>query len=94
MLAHFMAACEEPGVLLFPVHRKVCDFTNVRDDQTLLTSDEAAQLLGVSGQTVRRYITAGRLEVVRKVGKARLVHRSDVEALERPRRGRPRKGAA
>jgi excisionase family DNA binding protein len=57
----------------------------------LVTADEAGELLGITGGTVRRYIRAGHLEVIRRVGKTQLLRLEDVEAFDRPPRGRPRK---
>lgn len=63
------------------------------DGHDLMTADQAAQLLGLTAGTLRRYIRSGQLEVITRIGKAQLVRRTDVEALERRGRGRPRKEA-
>jgi len=46
---------------------------NMDTQTTIYTVDEAARLLGVSGQTIRNYLADGRLRPVEVVGKATLV---------------------
>lgn len=46
-----------------------------------LTTDDAAELLGVSPGRVRQFVTDGRLEVAEKVGHINLFDREKVEKL-------------
>jgi len=54
-------------------------------DTVLLLASEAARLLGVSVDTVRRYARTGRLPVVRTAGGVRLFSREDLDRLLRQR---------
>jgi excisionase family DNA binding protein len=54
-----------------------------------LTVNEAGDLKGVSGSRIRQFISEGRLDSI-KVGNLRLVKKTDVEALEIGRTGRPK----
>jgi excisionase family DNA binding protein len=56
----------------------------------LMTTAEAAALLGVTDSRVRQYIMDGRLREARRIGGAIMLERRDVEALVRLPRGRPR----
>lgn len=47
----------------------------------LITSGDAARILGASTKTVRRWAESGHLPVVRTPGGHRRFRRSDVEAL-------------
>jgi len=62
--------------------------------ETLLTTGEAAKILGVSHSTVRGYIRRGVLPVARRVtNRLLLVDRTEVERIKAnpPQVGRPRK---
>lgn len=59
---------------------------------TMLTPQEAAEVIGVSRVRVYQLITAGRLPVERH-GVLMLIHRDDALALERRPVGRPKKSA-
>lgn len=50
----------------------------------LLTPGEAAELLGVSGETLRRWADDSKVRHVRLPSGRRLFHRSDIEALLTP----------
>jgi len=50
----------------------------------LITVGEAADLLGVSSKTVRRWADAGHLTVVRTPGNQRRLRRSETRALLQP----------
>ena len=59
------------------------------DERDTLTIGEAAQALGVSADTLRRWDRAGRVRTVRDARNRRLVPRAEVERLSRrPRRHR------
>jgi excisionase family DNA binding protein len=58
----------------------------------LITTSDAANLLGVSSSRVRQFILDKRLDSV-KIGRDQLLKQSDVEAFSskpRPRTGRPK----
>ena len=58
----------------------------------LITTSDAANLLGVSSSRVRQFILEERLNSV-KIGRDQLLKQSDVEAFAskpRPRTGRPK----
>ncbi len=60
----------------------------------LLTTREAARLLGKAPRTIRGYITSGRLPVARQVNpRLVLVRRGDVERLRTPPPPAPRRTA-
>lgn len=54
-----------------------------------LTVTQAAHLLGVSVQQVRRLIAAGKLRATR-FGKAHVIRRADLDRIEYGKPGRPR----
>ena len=56
--------------------------------QPLLTN-EAAQLLGVSPETVRQWERTGRLPAMKTLGGVRLFNRCDVERLAQSRGAKP-----
>lgn len=58
----------------------------------MLTTTEAADLMGITPRRVRALISAGRLPA-KKVGRDWQIRRSDARTLER-RPGRPRKEVA
>jgi excisionase family DNA binding protein len=61
------------------------------DLETPLTVERAAEILGVSHMSVRRYMRDGRLPV-RRLGREYLLYPSDLRGLIRPVMGRrPRK---
>jgi len=64
----------------------------ISGDGDLLRLGQAAEILGVSPDTVRRWIKSGRLQAERTGGGQRVVTRSDVARLaaERRRAGRDR----
>ncbi len=62
--------------------------------QDLVTSGEAATLLGVADKTVRRWANSGHLPVVRTPGGHRRFRRSDVENLLRIPTPEPTKAAS
>ncbi len=58
----------------------------------LLTTGDAARILGVSADSVRVYERAGRLAATRTAGGVRLFTREDVERLAGERAGREKGG--
>ncbi len=54
------------------------------DTSEYMAVDDAADLLGLNPRQVHRYAVDGKLRALH-VGKRRLVHRGDVEALHRER---------
>jgi len=56
------------------------------DGEKLLTIPKAADYLGVSHMTIRRYIDAGRLHPI-KPGRDYLIERDELVALQRPKPG-------
>jgi len=56
----------------------------------LVTIPEAATLLGVKPTTVRFYIRAGRLAVVRKIGRSNLLSERAVRTFQNTPRGWPK----
>jgi len=59
--------------------------------EQLLTSAEAAEILGVKPETIRKYVSVGILVSTKRAGR-NFFHLQAVESLkDRPRRGRPRK---
>jgi len=54
-----------------------------------LTTDQAGQILGVSGRRVRALIKAGRLPAV-KFGKAWMINKRDLKKVAVRKPGRPR----
>lgn len=54
-----------------------------------LTVNEAAELAGISGSRIRQFIVEGRLASI-KVGNLRLIKKTDLEALELKKNGRPK----
>jgi excisionase family DNA binding protein len=59
------------------------------DGDDLLTIPKAADLLGVSHMTIRRYIKAGHLHPIQP-GRDYLIQRDELEQFKKPRPGRPR----
>ena len=59
-------------------------------EDELLTVEKAADKLGVSHMTVRRYMNQGRLPK-RKLGREYVLYLSDLKRLDRPPMGRPRR---
>lgn len=57
-----------------------------------LTTDDAAELLGVSPGRVRQYVAEGRLPVT-KFGNTNLIRPGDLAAFERNPPGRPRQAS-
>ena len=55
-----------------------------------MDTTEAAAKLGVSTETVRRWVRQGRLKAIR-IGRTMVLARADVERFSIPRRGRPRR---
>ena len=55
---------------------------NMDTQTTIYTVDEAARLLGVSGQTIRNYLADGRLRPVEVIGKATLVDGASLKQLK------------
>lgn len=64
-----------------------------RRQSDLLTTGEAADLLGIDRSRVLRLIESGRL-VARKVGRDWVIEQGALEAVRHRRRGRPLKGSA
>lgn len=62
------------------------------DEMKLLTTDEAAQMLRVHPETIRRWARAGRIQHVWFNGK-RAFEPSSISDIERPKLGRPFKRA-
>jgi excisionase family DNA binding protein len=54
-----------------------------------LSTNEAAQVLGVSVRRVRQFIDGGRLEGVRKFGRDWMIPRESLEAVRIRKTGRP-----
>jgi excisionase family DNA binding protein len=54
-----------------------------------LTTDQAGQILGVSGRRVRALITAGRLPAF-KFGKVWMINKKDLKKVAIRKPGRPR----
>jgi excisionase family DNA binding protein len=59
----------------------------------LLTTNDAAKVLGVAPDTVRLYERTGRLPAVKTVSGVRLFWRADVEVFKTERAKRLRRGA-
>jgi excisionase family DNA binding protein len=55
----------------------------------MLTTQQAADILGVGASTVRAWAASGRLRAV-KLGKTYILTERDVRAFQKPRPGRPR----
>jgi excisionase family DNA binding protein len=62
----------------------------VVDGEKLLTIPKAAEYLGVSHMTIRRYIRDDRLHPI-KPGRDYLIERDELEQFKKPSPGRPRK---
>ena len=56
-----------------------------------LTIAEAAALIGRSHDSIGRYIKTGRLRLIRYGPRGTLISRSELEAMEMPKMGRPSK---
>lgn len=54
----------------------------------LINAKEAAQILGVSDQTVINWIRDGRIQA-QKVGRVWVIPKDSLEGVERPKMGRP-----
>ena len=64
---------------------------SVKPRQTAIRVGEAAEVLGVSVDTLRRWETAGRLRVSRSTGGQRLIAMSEVRRLQADRRVKRRR---
>lgn len=60
----------------------------MQEEDELLTVDRAAERLGVSHMTIRRYMDRGLLPK-RKLGREYVLYASDLKKLKRPKAGRP-----
>lgn len=58
-------------------------------EKKLLSTAEAAEILGVAHSTLWNYINQGLLPAV-KVGNSWVVHPDDLARFEKPKMGRPR----
>jgi excisionase family DNA binding protein len=52
----------------------------------VLTVSEAARALDVAAQTIREWVDRGKLPAMRTSGGQRIIHRADVERVQRERR--------
>lgn len=53
----------------------------------LITSEEAAKIIGISINRLRNYVSDGRVEVARKIGTCNLYEKSKIEEFKnKPRR--------
>lgn len=60
--------------------------------EDLITTADAAKILGVIPRRVQAFVAEGRLVPVRSVGRAFLFRRADVEGFQRLKRGPKAKG--
>jgi excisionase family DNA binding protein len=64
------------------------------DNEQLMTASDAARILGVVPNSVRRMTDTGELPAIRTVGGFRLMKQSDVERLAAERAERPKRRGA
>lgn len=80
-----------PASGIIAVGRPTCEGDPMAALRGYLTTQEAAERMGVSRSYVCRLIAEGRLEAERFGGRVLMVRAASVTALKRRPRGRPRK---
>jgi excisionase family DNA binding protein len=58
---------------------------------SLITTEDAAEILEVSVRQIQRYIQSGRLPYERRVGRLYLLNKTIVERFEKNSPGKPKK---